>query len=82
MNSHIINPFKVDTQFTLQIHLIMDLTFKEAVVFDCIGIQSLFFPLTPLTFTGFLQKLILQGWGDVWRCVASIRNAHLIIGSI
>lgn len=42
MSSHIINPFKVDTQFTLQIHLIIDfITFKEAMIFG--SIRMLFF---------------------------------------
>lgn len=50
MNSHIINPFKVDTQFTLQIHLIIDLiTFKEAMVFGSTGMQFLFFFSPPLS---------------------------------
>lgn len=76
MNSHIINPFKVDTQFTLQIHLIIDLiTFKEAMVFGSIGMQFLFFFPSPLpTSIGFLQKLILQGLVNAWRCVTSVRK--------
>lgn len=69
MNSYIINPFKVDTQFTLQNHLIIDLiTFKDSMVFGSIGMQSLHPPPTPI-FIGFLQKLILQGLGNAWRCV-------------
>lgn len=71
MNSHIINPFKVDTQFTLQIHLIIDLiTFKETVVFGSTGVQYCFYsPL--LTFIGFLQKLVLKGLGNAWKCLTS-----------
>lgn len=62
MNSHIINPFKVDTQFTLQIHLIIDLiTFKETTVFGSTGMQYSFYSSLP-TFIGFLQKLVLQVW--------------------
>lgn len=57
MNSHIINPFKVDTQFTLQIHLIIDLiTFKETMVFGSTGMQYSFYSPLP-SFIGFLQKL-------------------------
>lgn len=83
MNSHIINPFKVDTQFTLQIHLIIDLiTFKEAMVFGSIGMQSWGVSPPLSTLTAFLQKLILQGLGDAWRCVTSVRNPHLIAGSV
>lgn len=62
MNSHIINPFKVDTQFTLQIHLIMDLTFKEAVVFDSIGIQS-FLPSHPPHFYRFSAEVNFARFG-------------------
>lgn len=62
MNSHIINPFKVDTQFTLQIHLIIDLiTFKETTVFGSTRMQYSFYSSLP-TFIGFLQKLVLQVW--------------------
>lgn len=44
MNSHIINPFEVYTQFTLQIHIIINLiTFKEAMVFDSSEIESFCF---------------------------------------
>lgn len=71
MNSHIINPFKVDTQFTLQIHLIIDLiTFKETVVFGSTGMQYSFYSSLPI-FIGFLQKLVLPGLGNAWRCVTS-----------
>lgn len=74
MNSHIINPFKVDTQFTLQIHLIIDsITFKETMVFGSTGMQYSFYSSLP-TFIGFLQKLVLQGVGNVWRYLTS---AHL-----
>jgi len=80
MNSHIINPFRVDTQFTLQIHLIIDLiTFKEAMVFGFIGMQ---FPPPLLAFIGLLQKLILQGLGNAWRCDISVRDPHTITGSL
>lgn len=71
MNSHIINPFKAGTQFTLQIHLIIDLiTFKETMVFSSTGMQYSFYSPLP-TFIGFLQKLVLQGLGNAWRCLTS-----------
>lgn len=65
MNSHIINPFKVDTQFTLQIHLIIDLiTFKKAMVFGSTGIQFLFFfPLPSPYFYRFSAEVNFARFG-------------------
>lgn len=71
MNFHIINPFKVDTQFTLQIHLIIDsITFKETMVCGSTGMQYSFYS-SLLVFMVFLQKLVLQGLGNAWRCLTS-----------
>lgn len=83
MNSHIINPFRVDTQFTLQIHLIIDLiTFKEAMVFGSIGMP--FSPPLPLLFchrSWFCKVWVMLGGGGDLSCI-SLKDLHTITGSL